>query len=220
LLAFAKGLPVPLLTGSLRHRDVLWRDAGHNSALLLGADGQHWAYDKRILLAFGEYLPGTGLFPQLKGAIEGISEFAPGTTSGLVQLGRAKVLVNICYEALFAEFLRGELGDAQVLVNLTNDLWFGPAPAGELHLMVQQARAVELRRPLLRSTVTGITAWTDAAGRILGETQVGETKAVRAEVKLAELGSPYLLWGNGPLWLATLGCVGWLVLRWRRQKEH
>ncbi len=218
LLAFAQSLPVPLLTGSLRHRDPLWRDPGHNSALVLGSDGERWTYDKRILLAFGEYLPGTGLFPQLKGAIEGISEFAPGATSGLVQLGRAQVLVNICYEALFSEFLRSELGDAQVLVNLTNDLWFGPPPAGELHLMVQQARAVELRRPLLRSTVSGITAWTDAAGRFLGETRVGEATAVRAEVKLADLSSPYRLWGDLPLWLATLSCVAWLG--WQRRKRR
>ncbi len=217
LLEFVRQLPVPLLTGALRHDDLLFRDSGHNSALLLDSSGQRWLYDKRILLAFGEYLPGTALFPQLKGAIEGISEFAPGAISGLVQLGRARVLVNICYEALFAAFLRDEVGDAQVLINLTNDLWFGPPPSGELHLMVQMVRAIELRRPFVRSTVTGISAYTDAAGRILGETPVGQTAVLRADVKLAELGSPYRFWGDAPLWLATVGCVLWLGWRWRRR---
>lgn len=216
MLGFARTLGVPLLTGTLRRPDLLWLQDGHNSAVLLDAAGERWHYDKRILLPFGEYLPGTHWFPALRGAIEGISDFEPGHSSGLVQLGRAKAFVNICYEALFADFFRTESADAQVLINLTNDLWFGAKPAGELHLMVHQARAVELRRPMIRSTVTGITAVMDAAGRIVQETPIGEQAIVRADLPLAELWSPYRWWGDAPLWLATAGVLAWAVSRlWR-----
>ncbi|MBM4341954.1 MAG: apolipoprotein N-acyltransferase [Deltaproteobacteria bacterium] len=219
VIAWSRRLPMPLLLGTLRRFDPLWVQEARNSAIVLDRGRQTFAYDKQILLAFGEYLPGTRWFPALKEAIPGVSNFDEGTTSGLVQLGRGKVLVNICYEALFAEFLRDEAGDAQVLVNLTNDVWFGPQPAPDLHLMVQQARAVELRRPLVRSTVSGVSAYIDAAGVFQSETQVGRAETVLVDVPLRDLASPYRLWGDVPLWLTTVGCAAWLArLGWRRRR--
>ncbi len=211
VIALSERMQVPLLLGTLRRFDPLWVQEARNSAIVLERGRQTFAYDKQILLAFGEYLPGTRLFPALKEAIPGVSNFDEGSTNGLVQLGSAKVLVNICYEALFSQFLRDEAADAQVLLNLTNDVWFGPQPAPDLHLMVQQARAVELRRPLVRSTVSGVSAYIDAAGVFQSETQVGKAETIRVDVPLRELGSPYRLWGDLPLWIATIGCVAWLI---------
>ncbi len=208
----SKDLGVPLLLGTLRRVDLQWRQPARNGSVLM-QDGQpKWTYDKQILLPFGEYLPGSDMFPQIKGAIAGISDFDGGTTSGLVGIGGATVLVNICYEALFAGFLRGEaVPGAQVLVNLTNDLWFGAERAPELHLMVQSARAVELRRPMLRATVTGISAWVGADGVIRGETPVFQSAVLRADVPLVEADSPYRRWGDLPLWLLTAWVLGWLI---------
>lgn len=208
----SKELGVPLLLGTLRRVDLLWRQPARNGSVLMEAGRPKWTYDKRILLPFGEYLPGSDVFPQLKGAIQGISDFDSGTNSGLVDVGGAKALVNICYEALFAGFMRREaLPGAQLLVNLTNDLWFGNGRAPELHLMVQSARAVELRRPMLRATVTGITAWIGADGAIHGDTPVFQTAVLRAELPLVQAESPYRWWGDLPLWLLTALAMAWLA---------
>lgn len=220
VLNFSAKLPMPLLFGTLRRFDPLWKQEARNSALVVDRGREVFGYDKQILLAFGEYMPGTRWFPWLKEAIEGVSHFDEGATSGLVQLGRAKVLVNICYEALFSQFLLDEAQDAQVLVNLTNDVWFGPQPAPDLHLMVQQARAVELRRPLVRSTVSGVSAYIDAAGVFRHETAVGKAETAVLAVPLADIGSPYRVWGDWPLRTLAVGMAAWIALvAWRRKKR-
>jgi apolipoprotein N-acyltransferase len=54
----------------------------------------------------------------------------------------------------------------QVLVNLTNDAWFGHSSAPFQHLSMAVFRAVENRRPLVRSANTGFSAFIDANGVI------------------------------------------------------
>jgi apolipoprotein N-acyltransferase len=216
VLDLVRALDKPILFGSLRRLDRMWLQEARNAAFLIRPSGESWVYDKKILLPFGEYLPGTSLFPALKESIPGVSHMDPGTTSGRVDVAGTRLLVNICYEALFPAFLRGEGSDADVFVNLTNDIWFGPQPAPELHLMVQQARAVELRRPLLRSTVTGITAMVDVTGAIMGRTQLHEQAVRRFDVDVRQVGSLYRLCGDTPMWLLTVGMVAWLV--WRRRR--
>ncbi|MSP91062.1 MAG: apolipoprotein N-acyltransferase [Myxococcales bacterium] len=216
VLGLVRHIGRPLLTGSLRQRDRLWHLPTHNSALLVHPDGTVQTYDKRILLAFGEYLPGAEWFPALAGTIPGISTFDRGVASGRFDVAGARIFVNICYEALFPAFMRREAGDADVLVNLTNDIWFGTGAAPELHLMVQQARAVELRRPLLRSTSTGITAHIDAGGVLRARTKLHERRTLRADVSLRDLDSPYRRWGDIPVQVLTAGALLWLARHvWR-----
>jgi apolipoprotein N-acyltransferase len=204
----SEDLRIPLLLGSLRRVDPQGRQPVRNAAVIMDQGVQRWSYDKKILLAFGEYLPGSTWFPQLKGAIRGISDFDRGTTAGLVSVAGVPLLVNICYEALFADFMRQEAGEsAQVLLNLTNDVWFGNGRAPELHLMVQSARAIELRRPMLRATVTGISAMIEANGQIRGETATFQPAMLKAALPLVEMGSPYRWWGDGPLWLLSVGVI-------------
>jgi apolipoprotein N-acyltransferase len=142
----------------------------------------------------------------------------PGVTSGLVEVDGVRLLVNICYEALFGDFLRTEGKTADVLVNLTNDVWFGPPPAGELHLMVQQARPIELRRPLLRSTTTGVSACFDANGRILQRTPSFQEATLRCDAQVKDLDSPYRWWGDLPMWGLTLAAAVLALLGRRHQR--
>ena len=205
----------PLLTGSLRRPDLMWREEARNSAILFRPDGSHQYYDKKILLPFGEYLPGTSLFPALKESIPGVSHMDPGVLSGRMDVAGVKLLVNICYEALYPAFLRAEGGDAEVLVNLTNDIWFGPNPAPTDHLMVQVARPIELRRPLVRSTATGITVYVDAAGRLHEPTDLNVEAVRRWRVPVKDLQSPYRFWGDAPMWLLSVTVA--LLALWRRK---
>ena len=203
VLKLERDIQTPLLTGTLRRPDLLWHEEARNSALLLRPDGTQQYYDKRILLPFGEYLPGSSLIPALKESIPGVSHMDPGTLTGRMDVAGVRLLVNICYEALYPAFLRAEGPDADVLVNLTNDIWFGPDPAPTDHLMVQTARPIELRRPLVRSTVTGITVYVDAAGVQHEPTALNVEAVRRWDVPIKDLQSPYRIWGDGPMWLLT-----------------
>ena len=75
----------------------------------------------------------------------------------------------ICYEAAFP-FVARQLvqGGAQVLVNISNDTWLGGIPAAtEQHFVMSIFRAVENRRPLIRTATAGISSVVDPTGRLL-----------------------------------------------------
>lgn len=129
-------------------------------------------YRKTQLLIFGEYIPFSDTFPVLldwfpfiagfgRGSGPTVIPFTPATRpSETVRLG-----AQICYEGLSPTFSRqlSEKG-AQVLLNLTNDSWFGTPFEPNQHMIMTLARAIEIRRPLIRSTNTGISTVIHADG--------------------------------------------------------
>ena len=74
---------------------------------------------------------------------------------------------QICYEGLYPWFTV-ELAKkgAQIIGNVTNDSWFGEKFEPYQHLYMTLARAIEVRRPLIRATNTGITTGISAAGEL------------------------------------------------------
>jgi apolipoprotein N-acyltransferase len=141
-----------------------------NSFLVLDHSGE-WLippYHKTVLLAFGEYLPGGDLFPWLHDALPQVGNFGRGPGPTVLNAGGARLGAQICYEGLFDWFTRRLANDgAQVIVNLTNDSWYGAWQQPYQHLYMTLARAVEVRRPLVRSTNTGISAAILATGEVL-----------------------------------------------------
>lgn len=173
------GFGVPLLTGGYA-RDAQSTVPGqppatYNALFLLGPTAEILSgpYRKTTLLAFGEYLPFSEEFPILLKWLPFISNFGRGHGPDPLTWRRpdgstVKIGGQICYEGLFPDFTRGlaEQG-AQVLANVTNDSWFGTLFAPRQHMIMTLARAIEVRRPLIRSTNTGITTAILASGDML-----------------------------------------------------
>lgn len=89
--------------------------------------------------------------------------------------GNWKLGPQICYEGLYPWFSRGlSKAGAEIFVNVTNDSWFGTYFEPRQHLYMTLARAIEFRRPLLRSTNTGITTAILANGEILEMSPMGK----------------------------------------------
>lgn len=124
-------------------------------------------YHKTALLAFGEYFPGGDWFPGLYQLVPEVSHFARGNGPTILDAGGLRFGAQICYEGLFADFTRklAQKG-AQILVNVTNDSWFGTWEQPYQHGYMTLSRAIEVRRPLIRSTNTGITTAIYANGQI------------------------------------------------------
>ncbi|MFN7824179.1 MAG: apolipoprotein N-acyltransferase [Pseudobdellovibrionaceae bacterium] len=172
LYGFSQQLGIPLLTGAYSREQVNGEKKKDYNALFV-MDGQGGLaappYHKTHLLIFGEYTPLLQYFPSLAKYNPAGSGFGRGpgpTVMTIPQLGNLQVGSQICYESLYPDF-SAELAKkgAQVLVNLTNDSWFGPSFEPQQHLEMTLARAIETRRPLIRSTNTGISTVMDAAGR-------------------------------------------------------
>ena len=160
---------VPLLTGSYGIDLRLPQRPVYNSMYLINPDGtQSQGVHKTIRLAFGDYTPWANEIPLLaKLSPVGVG-FAKGPGPQVLNFKNLILGAQICYESLYPEFTRDLiLKGAHLIVNLTNDSWFGPNSEPEQHLMMTMARAIESRRPVVRSTNTGITSAMTAAGDLL-----------------------------------------------------
>ena len=130
----------------------------------------HYRYDKVHLVPFGEFIPtGFRWFTNLMNIPLGDFSRGPLDAPSLVA-GSQRVAPNICYEDLFGEELAVRFRDPAraptVLVNLSNIGWFGDTIALPQHLNISRMRSLELQRPMLRATNTGVTAIIDHQGRV------------------------------------------------------
>jgi apolipoprotein N-acyltransferase len=220
LVAMVGELKKPLVFGSLTEP----AGRSRNSLILLGPDGaERQRYDKRKLLAFGEYMPLSNVFPFLRESVKEVSDMEPGNRPVAFEFGPARALASICYEAILPTFTReaAEETGANLLLNVTNDAWFGTSGAPEQHLMVQVPRSVELRLPLVRSTETGISAVVDARGEFTFETGLHERRVDRVTVPLGGAFSLYRVVGDAFAWICLAGVVASLgVGYWRGKKSR
>jgi apolipoprotein N-acyltransferase len=176
LTAFLRSNELALLTGALRYDGAVGKKT--NSMFFFDREGNmaDKPYDKAHLLVFGEYVPLSGTFPQLKRWFPRTADFARGPGPETRRIGALRVGPQICYEGLFPDVSRDLAGQgAQIFVNLTNDSWFGDWAEPQQHLYLTVARAIEFRRPVVRATNTGVSAAMRADGTLL------ERSPLRAE---------------------------------------
>jgi apolipoprotein N-acyltransferase len=174
-----------------------------NSFFVLSEKGE-WLvppYHKTLLLAFGEYLPGADLIPGLRAMLPEVGNFGRGPGPTVLDASEVKLGAQICYEGLFDWFSRRLANDgAQVIVNLTNDSWYGAWQQPYQHLYMTLARAVEVRRPLVRATNTGISGAILASGEVLETSPINEDWRHAYEIRYAK-NPPATLFMTWGFWL-------------------
>jgi len=174
-LDYQRGLGTWLLTGTQDHGFA--KESGKlvaknfNSSILLGPDGQRSpAYHKIHLVPFGEHFPldktrFAALYSMFK--TYEISDWGVGDSYSVFSHPDADFSTPICFEDVFPDGVRRYvLGGAQMIVNISNDYWSLNPVEGRQHGIFALFRAVENRRPLLRSTESGYTVSIDPTGRI------------------------------------------------------
>lgn len=193
----------------------------YNTVYALAQDGTiTGAFDKVILVPFGEYVP--LLDPEwVMDLVPSVSHNNAGTEPArfeLVPLG-ADVPVSlgplVCYEDIFVDFAHAvatQPGGIEVFVNVTIDTWFGDTAEPWEHLALAQFRSVEHRIPMVRSVAAGPASIVDHAGRLVA------TRPVRAPRRGEPVDPEYLVADVAlPRSTATAPTIfargGWL-LRW------
>lgn len=179
------------------------------------------AYEKRVLLPFGETIPGAEIFPGLRGWLPMIPDYGRGDGPVNLRVGKLSLGGMICYEGLFDSLAREAANNgAQILVNVTNDSWYGPWLEPWQHFYNTAAKAVETRRPIIRSTNTGISAVVLANGKLMTMSPVGAEWFHLYEVPYRKnpTSPPFLRWGYwfDSVFLA-LGLALALILQFRRR---
>ena len=189
----------------------------HNSAVLIGRDGQITeTYDKHHLVPFGEYMPFPWLFRNL-----GIAALAQRTESGysagpgpetMPIPGLGNALILICYEAVFPQDTRSQ-SRPDLAIQLTNDAWFGQSVGPQQHLALARMRAIEQGLPLVRSANTGISAMIGPRGALLDQLPLNTAGFLDARVPAPLPQTIYARTGDLPLAILLLGVFAFFTFR-------
>ena len=158
-----------LLFGSPGYKRTSGTVKYYNRAYLIAPDGNPpQSYDKVHLVPFGEYVPFKKLLSFINRLVSAAGDFAAGEEIVTMNHEDLSMGVLICFEAIFPEIARVHTTQgANILINITNDAWFGKTSAPYQHLAMAIFRAVENRRPLIRSANTGFSALIGSQGKII-----------------------------------------------------
>jgi len=210
LIPLLKAIKVPIILGALTYEGSSKTTINKfNSALLVDKSARiKQIFDKVILLAFGETIPGVETFPILKKWIKNVSVFNRGTALNHFEVSSGvSLLPMICYEDIIPGFVRDMWhagGPATALVNVTNDSWYGDTHEPLIHLVLASFRSIETRRYLIRSTNTGISAIVDNRGKLVLKTAQWERASSVFEVPIIQTHSStiYMMLGDVLGWVS------------------
>ncbi len=156
----------PLIVSAEGH----YQSQQSNSIFVFDREGRivQGSYDKMILMLFGEKAPFIHFFPKWSKSLFGDITFDKGHGDNkIISLNGLNLGFQICYESLFARLTRDlSTSGADILINVANDSWFGSWQEPLQNLYMTLARAIEVRRPLLRGTNSGLSAVISAKGEL------------------------------------------------------
>ncbi len=192
-------------------------DEGYTNSVAGIGGARPYRYDKYHLVPFGEFIPtGFRWFTNLMNIPLG--DFARGTLDAPnFELRGQRVAPNICYEDLFGEELavrfRDEARAPTMLANISNIGWFGDTSALPQHLNISRMRSLELQRPMLRATNTGLTAIIDYRGQVTAQLPRLKPGLLDGVVEGRTGNTAYASWvARVGLWLVGAGALILVVL--------
>ncbi len=186
-----------------------------------GAGVIRGSYAKAHLVPYGEYLPQRWLLEPLglDKLVAGEMDFSPGPGPRTLDLGPwGKVGVQICYEIVFPGAVVDAAHRPDFIFNPTNDGWFG-AWGPPQHLAQARLRAIEEGLPVLRATVSGISAVIDADGRVRGHVPSGYAGRLDGVVPPAHPPTLFARAGNKLALGAAVILLGLALLALRRPRR-
>jgi apolipoprotein N-acyltransferase len=181
-------IDVPVLVGAVVVKpddpDYLWNTGIVWQPTSTGEPGPSDFYVKQHPVPFGEWIPFRPVLAKLIGRFDRIPrDFAPGSSTGVMQVGPARLGDLICFEVAYDELgraaVRGEGVDgelagqgARVLAVQTNNATYNLTGQPQQQLAMSRLRAVEHGRAVLIASTSGITAVVRPDGSLDGE--IGE----------------------------------------------
>jgi apolipoprotein N-acyltransferase len=129
-----------------------------------------------------------------------MSSFSPGPDAQALPIMEGiPVAVFICYESAFPEEFRDDLQKAQLIATLSDDSWFGQSLGLYQHQEMDQMRAIETGRYLVRATNNGGTSVISPQGKIIASIPNFQAGVLKSSIVPMQGNTPWLILGIWPL---------------------
>lgn len=196
-----------------------------NLNVLYGPDGTlEGTYAKRHLVPFGEWVPMRDRLTWIRELDQIPRDTAPGSEPGLFDVAGLRIGNVICFESAFGPQVRGLVADgAEILVVTTNNRSYRRSANSAQHVAIGQMRAAETGRPVLHSSISGITAVIDADGDLVETTDLFVRTAVTGTITATGGRTAYVRFGDwtltASLLLIAAAALRGVALRRRRSVD-
>lgn len=220
IAAFASENDVTIVTGAFASERDGRRNLYYNVLCSVGPDGEvSEPYIKRRLVPMGERMPFSGLIDY--GYTEPYQNLTPGSEPVLLPVDGLLAAGVVCYDSIYASSVRDNVAaGAQLILMSSNDSWFADTPAMEEHFDNSVMRAVENGRWIARSGNTGVTAFIDNLGRVVGRCPTDLRTYMLYDVGLFEEQTLYTRVGDVVLIPCVLLCIAAAAFIFRRERRE
>ena len=166
--------------------------------------GHNNRFSKHHLLPIGEFVPLESFLRELAPIFDlPMSSFTRGSyVQSNLKANGLHMTPAICFEIAFPNQIAANIfSETDVIITVSNDAWFGDSHGPHQHLEIAQMRAKEFGLPVIRATNNGVSAFIDHTGKIQKQAPQFEATAISEDIQLVKGNTPYLLFGNIPIYL-------------------
>ncbi|MFC8801494.1 apolipoprotein N-acyltransferase [Promicromonospora sp. NPDC057138] len=196
----------------------------YNTSFLWTGDGPEVTHAKRHPVPFGEYIPDRWLYgaivPELVNLLG--REYTPGDDSPVLDLGRAKAGLAICFDVAFDDVIREDVNDgAQVFMFQTNNADFRGTDENLQQREIARMRAIETGRSVVNLSTTGTSQVFAPDGTTQQTLPFDEAGLMTADVELRDGRTAGIVlgpWIQGLALWGTLASLAVLAAGARRRR--
>lgn len=213
---------IPLLSGTVDiMRDSLGARQYYNSSIFIRPDGTYEMYHKVQLVPFGEYIPLSYKFPNLKKLNFGQGNFNHGSDYTIFETDQVPLSNVICYESSLPQVVREFIKNGARLITIqANDGWLGNTTGPYQHFELARLRAVENRVPIVRSANTGISGVILPSGRVTQRIPVHKSDVIIDTVPIRTEGSYYAENGDKFVWYTAIIMLIMVIFSFRKKTRY
>jgi len=182
-----------------------------NSAFKIDTGSVIEIYHKSKLVPGFEFVPAGKIMKLISKALPqiGLRNRYYGTQSSRTCFQNSdkslKIAPVICYESVYGEYVTDYIKEgAEAIFIITNDGWWKNTNGYKQHFSHASLRAIETRRPVIRSANTGISGFIDFRGKVVQKTKWWTSAVLRGDFCCESRITPYVRYGD---YLMRAGCI-------------